>query len=236
MRQDTAGQPGHRLAPNLATAAVATTVATGLMFWSRQAFQIRTLPERAMEWVLLFVPPESFEAAVGRFGSQAKVYALYVAVAGMALLLLALGTSVLQLARSPWAVWATAPFLYLVAMGAVMPITGGGLLGSELFQDPWLVNACYLGTACAYATVLLLGRAGLASRVPGRFGAERGVPPRGALARTSRRREQPAAGESGIHRRAYPAAEPDAGADRPGPAAGDHGGGRRPGDRGTRRG
>ena len=60
--------------------AVASMVA---MFWLRSAYQIRTLPERVLEWVLLFVPPDTLERGISQFGAQAKVYALYVAVTGM---------------------------------------------------------------------------------------------------------------------------------------------------------
>jgi hypothetical protein len=44
----------------------------GLMFWARAAFQIRTLPERIMEWLLLFVPLEAFEKGLQQFGPHAK--------------------------------------------------------------------------------------------------------------------------------------------------------------------
>ena len=35
---------------------LASVVALWLMFWFRSIFQIRTLPERALEYALLFVP------------------------------------------------------------------------------------------------------------------------------------------------------------------------------------
>jgi DMSO/TMAO reductase YedYZ molybdopterin-dependent catalytic subunit len=158
------------------------------MFWTRNAFQIRTLPERVMEWVLLFVSPDTLERGISQFGFQAKVYALYTAVGGMALILVILGTLLLALVGSPWAILAVGPLLYLVAMGAIMPITGGGLFGSELFQDVWLVNACYVAIAFTYATVLLLGkwlaaRASTAGVEPGRPRA----PSQGAAPLTTRR-------------------------------------------------
>ena len=49
--------------------AVASMVA---MFWLRSAYQIRTLPERVLEWVLLFVPPDTLERGISQFGAQAK--------------------------------------------------------------------------------------------------------------------------------------------------------------------
>ena len=160
------GELRLRQLPSVGIAASATAVAMGLMFWSRAAFQIRTLPERVMEWVLLFVPPDAFEAGIGRFGPQAKVYALYVAVAGMALILVALGMVVLRLVRPLWGTWAVAPALYLFAMGVVMPVTGAGFFATELIQDPLLVNACYAAIALTYAGVLLLGGLWMRNRTP----------------------------------------------------------------------
>jgi DMSO/TMAO reductase YedYZ molybdopterin-dependent catalytic subunit len=165
------------LLASVATAAVATAAALGLMFWTRDAFQIRTLPERVMEWALLFVSPDAFETGIVQFGFQAKVYALYVAVGGMALILLLAGTLLLRFVASPWLIWASGPALYLVAMGLIMPVTGGGLFGSELFQDPRLVNACYSGIALTYAS-LLLGGKWLATRAgrPAALGADPRAP------------------------------------------------------------
>ncbi|HEY8744684.1 MAG TPA: hypothetical protein VIU62_16435, partial [Chloroflexota bacterium] len=61
----------------------ASGLALGLMFWARQALQIRTLPERVMEAVLRLVPPAQFEASIDRFGPAGKDYALYVTTAGV---------------------------------------------------------------------------------------------------------------------------------------------------------
>jgi DMSO/TMAO reductase YedYZ molybdopterin-dependent catalytic subunit len=149
-------QPGWGAA--LLCSVVATAAAMALMFWTRNAFQIRTLPERVMEWALVFVSPDSVEAGLAQFGSDAKVYAFYVAVGGMAAILVVIGALVFKLAPSPWLVWLIGPLLYLVAMGGIMPLTGGGLFASELFQDPWLVNACYATIALTYAAVLVAGR------------------------------------------------------------------------------
>src|SRR5256885_14880734 len=95
----------------LTGSALATLAALWLMFWVRNTFQIRSLPERAMEYSLLYVPPEQFEAAVTRFGTQAKVYALYGATLVLALALLGLGAAVLR-ARSPLATWGVGAALW----------------------------------------------------------------------------------------------------------------------------
>jgi DMSO/TMAO reductase YedYZ molybdopterin-dependent catalytic subunit len=144
----------------------ATAVAMGLMFWARMAFQIRTLPERIMEWLLLFVPLEAFEKGLQQFGPQAKELALSGGIAGMALLLLVLGVAVLRRATTGWPLLAVGLLLWLFAMAVVMPVTGAGPFARDLFQNLWLVNSSYLGVALAYATVLLLGRLLLESRVP----------------------------------------------------------------------
>src|SRR3954469_23670512 len=94
----------------------ATIGSMATMFWLRSAYQIRTLPERVMEWVLLFVSPDALEQGLAQFGAQAKVYALYVAVAGMAAILMALGGILIRYGRSPWAEFTVGPGLYLVAM------------------------------------------------------------------------------------------------------------------------
>jgi DMSO/TMAO reductase YedYZ molybdopterin-dependent catalytic subunit len=137
---------------------VATAAAMAVMFWLRFAYQIRTLPERVMEWVLLFVSPRTLEQGISQFGASAKVYALYLAVAGMAAILLALGVALLRSVRSPWALAAAGPALYLVAMGVVMPVTGAGPFGLDLLQDWRLVNAGYLLVALTFATIVILVR------------------------------------------------------------------------------
>jgi DMSO/TMAO reductase YedYZ molybdopterin-dependent catalytic subunit len=107
---------------------------------------------------------------VTRYGTQAKVYALYAAVAVLALVLLGLGAAVLR-ARSPLATLSVGAALWVFAMVVVMPLTGGGLFATELPQDALLVNACYLAIALSWLTVLLAVRT-LALR-PRRAAADR---------------------------------------------------------------
>src|SRR5437870_4658221 len=84
---------------SVASGAVATAVALGLMFLARSIYQVRTLPERVMEWALLFVPPDQFEQGLQTFGTAAKEIALVGAYLGMAAALLAIGA--LSLRRGP---------------------------------------------------------------------------------------------------------------------------------------
>ncbi|HUX88643.1 MAG TPA: hypothetical protein VMW65_16690, partial [Chloroflexota bacterium] len=135
----------------------ATSVAIGLMFWVRTAYQIRTLPERVMEWLLLFVPTNLFEKGLQAFGANAKDIALYGAYVVMALILLALAMFVIR--RSATTIVVASAGLWLFAMAVVMPVTGAGFFATGLFQDVLLTNLCYLGIAFDYAIILFLVRA-----------------------------------------------------------------------------
>jgi len=55
------GRPALAWTLALLLSVPATVVAMGLMFWARSAYQIRTLPERSMEWALQFIPLDLFE-------------------------------------------------------------------------------------------------------------------------------------------------------------------------------
>jgi DMSO/TMAO reductase YedYZ molybdopterin-dependent catalytic subunit len=150
------------------------------MFRARAAYQVRTLPERLVEWLLLFVPLDAFEAGLRVFGPQAKVYALYGAVAVMAGTLAAGGAVVLRRRWPPAGILALALALYLLAVAVVLPLTGAGPFGTGLFQDPLVVNSVYLAAALAYGAVLLLGT----PRAPAPAGA---APPGRATAPAGRR-------------------------------------------------
>ena len=70
---------------------LATLAAGGVMLYLRSALQVRTVPERVMEWLLLFVPLDVFEAGLRRFGFDAKRYALLGAILGMLAILAVAG-------------------------------------------------------------------------------------------------------------------------------------------------
>src|SRR5687768_12406718 len=59
---------------------VAAAAAGVGMLLLRSTLAVRSVPERVLEWLLLFVPLEMFEAGLQRFGFSAKRYALYFAV------------------------------------------------------------------------------------------------------------------------------------------------------------
>src|SRR5687768_4240300 len=62
---------------------LATAAAGGVMLYLRSEAQVRSVPERLLEAMLLFVPPDVFEAGIQRFGFDAKRYGLVGATAGM---------------------------------------------------------------------------------------------------------------------------------------------------------
>src|SRR5262245_1011935 len=137
---------------------VATAVAVRLQGVLRDLWQIRTLPERVMEWLLLYLPLDLFERSLQQLGAQAKDIALAGTITGMATLLLLLGTSVVHAGWSSWRLLAIGPALWLVAMAIIQPVTGGGFFAVGLLQPPLLINAAYLMMFLSYASVLIAGR------------------------------------------------------------------------------
>ncbi|HEY3061679.1 MAG TPA: molybdopterin-dependent oxidoreductase [Chloroflexota bacterium] len=137
---------------------IATAIALRLQSVLRDVWQIRGLPERVMEWLLLFVPLDLFERGLQQFGSSAKEVALLGTLLGMALLLLALGVLALRAGWSSWRLLGLGCVLWLLAMVVVMPLTGAGVFARNLLIAPLLVNAGYLFVFLAYASMLAAGR------------------------------------------------------------------------------
>jgi hypothetical protein len=77
-------------------AALATTVAMLLQTLLRNTWQIRTLPERIMEWLLLFIPLDLFEQGLAQFGADAKELALTGTFIGMIVVLFLIGVFALE--------------------------------------------------------------------------------------------------------------------------------------------
>src|ERR687894_789464 len=71
--------------------AVAACATGGLMVVLRNVAQVRSVPERLMEAMLLFIPPAAFEAGLQRFGFDAKRYGLIAAAIGMLAILTVFG-------------------------------------------------------------------------------------------------------------------------------------------------
>ena len=139
-------------------ALVASALASGVALWLqnvlRDTWQIRTLPERVEEWLLLFVPLDLFERGLQQLGSDAKEVALFGTVVGMAALLFGLGVLALRAAWTSWWLLGLGVGMWLVAMAIVMPVTGAGFFATGLLIAPLLVNAGYLVVFSSYACVL----------------------------------------------------------------------------------
>jgi len=142
----------------LLVGALATAVALVLQNVIRDTWQIRTLPERLMEWLLLFVPLDLFERGLQQFGADAKELALDGIFIGMAVLLLGIGALALRRGWSSWRLLGLGLGLWLLAMLVLMPLTGAGLFASALLVSPVLTNAAYLVVFLGYASVLVGGR------------------------------------------------------------------------------
>jgi DMSO/TMAO reductase YedYZ molybdopterin-dependent catalytic subunit len=142
----------------LLIALTATAVALRLQSLLRDVWQIRTLPERVMEWLLLFVPLDVFERGVQQFGANAKDIALVGTFAGMALLLLAIGVAAARRGWPAWRLLILGLVLWLLTMALVMPLTGAGFFATGLLLSAQLVNAGYLAVFLGYSSVLILGR------------------------------------------------------------------------------
>jgi DMSO/TMAO reductase YedYZ molybdopterin-dependent catalytic subunit len=152
--------PPRRLGwlPTVATALLASAVAMLLQTLARDLWQVRTLPERVMEWLLIFVPLDLFEAGLARLGADAKDVALVGVMIGMALVLFLIGLLALRLAPSTWWLLAVGPLLWLLTMLVVLPITGAGAFGTQLLVPPLLTDASYAMVFLSYSTTLVAGQ------------------------------------------------------------------------------
>jgi DMSO/TMAO reductase YedYZ molybdopterin-dependent catalytic subunit len=123
----------------------------------RDVWQIRGLPERVEEWLLLFVPLDLFEQGLARFGADAKELALTGTEIGMALVLVAVGALVIHAGWRGWALLGLGVGLWLLTMVVVMPVTGAGVFATGLQVSPLLTDSGYLLVFLAFATVLAGG-------------------------------------------------------------------------------
>jgi hypothetical protein len=128
------------------------------MWHLRATWQVRTLPERLMEWLLLFIPLDVFEAGLRRFGFAAKQYALAGTVVALLALLAALGALALWRRWPARLLWGLGLSLWLLVMAGVLPLTGAGLFAVDLLQGTGAVVAGYLAVMLAYAGTLATAR------------------------------------------------------------------------------
>ncbi len=137
---------------------IASGVAMLLQNVLRSAWQIRSLPERVEEWLLLFIPLDVFEQGLARFGADAKELALTATVIGMALALAMIGTLAIRARWRSWSLLGLGVVLWLLTMLVVMPVTGAGVFATGLLVAPLLTDSGYLLVFLAFATVLVAGR------------------------------------------------------------------------------
>lgn len=116
---------------------------------------VRSVPERVMEWLLLFVPPQVFEAFLQRFGFDAKGYGLDAAVLLMLAGCAALGYYVLRRGWPLLAIALVGPGLWLVIMLVIMPLTSAGVFATALPGGTVPVVLGYLGIGLAYSATLI---------------------------------------------------------------------------------
>jgi DMSO/TMAO reductase YedYZ molybdopterin-dependent catalytic subunit len=137
----------------------AAAVAASLAMWLiRMTLQVRSIPERMLEWSLLFVPLDVFESALQRFGFSAKRYALYFGVVLMLGVLTWLGAFALRRGWSTLGLFGVGIGLWLFAMLIVMPLTSAGFFAMALLEGARSNVLGYLGVGLVYAAVLALAR------------------------------------------------------------------------------
>jgi DMSO/TMAO reductase YedYZ molybdopterin-dependent catalytic subunit len=136
------------------------------MVMLRSALQVRSVPERLMEWMLLFVPLDLFEAGLQRFGFAAKRYALYGATAVMIAALAALGALALRRRWSGLHLLALGLGLWLFVMVIVLPLTSAGFFGWGLINGTRAAIGTYLALGLTFASTLAVVQALLDAVTP----------------------------------------------------------------------
>jgi DMSO/TMAO reductase YedYZ molybdopterin-dependent catalytic subunit len=141
------------------TGGFVSALAAGLAMWLMRAMlQVRSIPERLLEWLLLFVPLDVFESALQRFGFNAKVYSLYLAVAILLGLLTWLGAVALRRRWPVLVLFGLGLGLWLFTMVVIMPLTSAGFFAMALLDGTRATVGGYLGVGLTYAAALTLVR------------------------------------------------------------------------------
>jgi DMSO/TMAO reductase YedYZ molybdopterin-dependent catalytic subunit len=139
--------------------AVAAAAAAGVaMYVLRFTAQVRTVPERLLEWLLILLPPQAFENLLLRYGFDTKRYALWVASFSLLVFLTALGLAVLSRRWSVQRLLGLGIGLWLLLMLVLMPLTGAGVFAADLIDGAWTAVLGYLATCLAYSAVLAIAR------------------------------------------------------------------------------
>jgi DMSO/TMAO reductase YedYZ molybdopterin-dependent catalytic subunit len=152
------GAPGHvggSSASRALVGGISASLALGIgMLVLRSTAGVRTLPERVMEWLLLFLPAGLFEAMLRQFGFDAKRYGLDAAVLAMLALFAGLGYHVLRRGWPAGVIALLGPGVWLLIMLVVMPVTSAGLFATALLDGTAAAVLGYLAVSLTYAAVL----------------------------------------------------------------------------------
>jgi DMSO/TMAO reductase YedYZ molybdopterin-dependent catalytic subunit len=146
--------PGERSAI-VGGAAAALVFGLGMLLL-RSTISVRSIPERVMEWLLLFIPPGLFEAMLLRFGFDAKRYGLDAAILVVLVGLGWLGYAGLLRGWSLLRLAALGPIVWLFIMLVVMPVTSAGVFASALVEGATATIFGYLAISLAYTLVLVI--------------------------------------------------------------------------------
>jgi DMSO/TMAO reductase YedYZ molybdopterin-dependent catalytic subunit len=138
--------------------ALAALVASLLMWLVRSTLQVRSIPERLFEWLLLFVPLDVFEAGLQQFGFSAKRYALYLAILVMLVSLAWVGAEVLRRAWPIVGLMSIGIGLWLFTMLVIMPLTSAGVFATALLEGARNTILSYLAVGLVFSAVLVMFR------------------------------------------------------------------------------
>ena len=121
---------------------VAALVVAGSTLLLRSTLQVRSVPERLVEWLLLFVPPSLFEAVLQRLGFDAKHFALYLTTIAIFGLFAWLGCVVLRRGWSPAVIFLVGVSLWLGMMLIITPLTSAG--GTSASGYSWRIRSTHV--------------------------------------------------------------------------------------------
>lgn len=151
------GSTGGRQAAVLGGLAAAFVVGASMLLL-RTSLQVRSVPERLVEWLLLFVPPTLFEAILQHLGFDAKRYALYLAILVILGVFAWLGYIALRAQWSPRRLGLLGAAVWLTVMLFIMPLTSAGIFAFDLLDGKRAAIGGYLAVGLSYAAALALMR------------------------------------------------------------------------------
>ena len=143
-----------RALPPIVGGIVASLAAAVVMLVMRLALQVRTVPERTLEAVLLFTPPELFEAGLQRYGFDAKRYARALAVGATLMLLAGVGAWAIRRRWSVGHIMLLSLIFWLLVMLVIMPLSDAGPFAIDLIQGTKAAIGAHLAVVLAYAAAL----------------------------------------------------------------------------------